>query len=253
MTELARPSSVRKHQAILAAAEQVFLRDGYLGANMDELAALSQVSKQTVYKHFGSKEALFIELVSTMTTLAGNEVHDEVPDPAAADELPTFLEKYAERQLNAVLTPRILQLRRLVIGEVARFPELGQVLWDRGPRRAMTSMAARFSRLAMKGWLRDDTATAATFFNWLIMSGPLNQAMLLGDQAAPDAVGLRRHCAEVARIFLAAYGRNDSTTCVPLAVPAAPSQPFSAEADAAQPDQRCTSTASTTPREAKRG
>ena len=105
MTELARPSSVRKHQAILAAAEQVFLRDGYLGANMDELAALSQVSKQTVYKHFGSKEALFIELVSTMTTLAGNEVHDEVPDPAAADELPTFLEKYAERQLNAVLTP----------------------------------------------------------------------------------------------------------------------------------------------------
>jgi TetR/AcrR family transcriptional regulator, mexJK operon transcriptional repressor len=91
MTELARPSSVRKHQAILEAAEQVFLRDGYLGANMDELAALSQVSKQTVYKHFGSKEALFIELVSAMTTLAGNQVHDEVPDPVAADELPAFL------------------------------------------------------------------------------------------------------------------------------------------------------------------
>ena len=213
MTELARPSSVRKHQAILEAAEQIFLRDGYLGTNMDELAALSQVSKQTVYKHFGSKEALFIELVSTMTTLAGNQVHDQVPDPAAADELPTFLEHYAERQLNAVLTPRILQLRRLVIGEVARFPELGQVLWDRGPRRAMTSMAARFSRLATNGWLRiDDVALAASFFNWLIMSGPLNQAMLLGDQAAPDPASLRRHCAEVARIFLAAYGRNDSTT-----------------------------------------
>ena len=92
MSELARPSSVRKHHAILEAAEQVFLHDGYLGANMDELAALSQVSKQTVYKHFGSKEALFIELVSTMTTLAGNELHDEVPDPTAADELPIFLE-----------------------------------------------------------------------------------------------------------------------------------------------------------------
>ena len=44
---------------------------------------------------------MFIELVSTMTTLAGNQVHDEVPDPAAADELPAFLEHYAERQLNA--------------------------------------------------------------------------------------------------------------------------------------------------------
>ena len=126
MTELARPSSVRKHQAILEAAEQIFLRDGYLGANMDELAALSQVSKQTVYNHFGSKEALFIELVSTMTTLAGNQVHEEVPDPAAADELPTFLENYAERQLNAVLTPRILQLRRLVIYRVGAAQDFGR-------------------------------------------------------------------------------------------------------------------------------
>jgi AcrR family transcriptional regulator len=223
MTELARPSSVRKHQAILRAAERVFLRDGYLGANMDELAVMSQVSKQTVYKHFGSKEALFIELVSTMTTLAGNEVHDEVPDPAGADELPTFLEKYAERQLNAVLTPRILQLRRLVIGEVARFPELGQVLWDRGPRRAMISMAARFSRFAAYGWLRvDEPATAASFFNWMVMSGPLNQAMLLGDQATPDQASLRQHCAEVARLFLAAYGRNQQSGSTGGGVPGPP-------------------------------
>jgi hypothetical protein len=74
-------------------------------------------------------------------------------------------------------------------------------------------MAARFNRLATNGWLRiDDVATAASFFNWLIMSGPLNQAMLLGDQAAPDPTSLRRHCAEVARVFLAAYGHNNSTT-----------------------------------------
>ena len=87
------------------------------------------------------------------------------------------------------------------------------MLWDKGPRRAMTSMAALFGRLATNGWLRiDDVATTASFFNWLIMSGPLNKAMLLGDQAAPDPASLRRHCAEVARVFLAAYGRNDSTT-----------------------------------------
>lgn len=211
MTASARPSSVRKHCAILAAAEQVFLRDGFLGANMDELSALSQVSKQTVYKHFGSKEALFIELVTTMTTAAGNDVHDEVPDPATADDLPTFLTDYAARQLTAVLAPRILQLRRLVIGEVARFPQLGQALWDSGPARAMTSMTTRFARFTTNGWLRvDDPATAASFFNWLVMSEPLNHAMLLGDQAAPDTAGLRRHCSEVARVFLAAYGTNDT-------------------------------------------
>ena len=73
-------ASARKHRAILAAAEEMFLRSGYLGTNMDELAARSQVSKQTVYKHFGSKEALFVALVTSMTDAASSSVHNEIPD-----------------------------------------------------------------------------------------------------------------------------------------------------------------------------
>lgn len=202
-----RPSSQRKHDAILAAAEEIFLRDGYAAANMDELAALSGVSKQTVYKHFGSKEALFVELVSSMTTIAGDQVHTEIPDPLRAADLATFLQAYAERQLEIVLTPRILRLRRLVIGEVGRFPDLARVLWERGPRRAMSTLAARFERLDDAGLLTaPDPVVAAENFNWLAMSGPLNAAMLLGDAAAPDAAALRSHASEAVRIFLAAYG-----------------------------------------------
>ena len=138
MTDGLRPSSLRKRSAILEAAEQVFLRDGYLGANMDELTALSGVSKQTVYAHFGSKEGLFVELVESMTRGAGDGVHtDELPDPSSApDDLRLALTDYAVRQLTAVLAPRILRLRRLVIGEEARFPELARVLWENGPARA---------------------------------------------------------------------------------------------------------------------
>ena len=72
--------SLRKRRAILEAATEVFLRSGYLGTNMDEIAALSEVSKQTVYKHFASKEALFVEIVTSMTGGAGDAVHNEVAD-----------------------------------------------------------------------------------------------------------------------------------------------------------------------------
>ncbi len=51
-------NSARKHRAILDAALKVFLRSGYLGANMEEIAALSAVSKQTIYKHFSSKDVV---------------------------------------------------------------------------------------------------------------------------------------------------------------------------------------------------
>lgn len=201
--------SVRKHRAILDAATGVFLRSGYLGTNMDEIAALSEVSKQTVYKHFASKEALFIEIVTSMTDEAGDIVHKEVTELDEGGDVAEYLQNYANRQLTVVLTPRIMQLRRLVIGEVSRFPELAKVLYERGPRRAMASLAALFKRLADRGLLTiDDPRVAASHFNWLIMSGPLNQAMLLGDTAIPKPAELRRHAAEGVRVFLAAYGKR---------------------------------------------
>lgn len=200
------PQSARKHVAILAAAEQVFLRSGYLGASMDELAALSGVSKQTVYKHFGSKEALFVELVTSMTQDAGDRVHHDIPDPRRDDELEPYLLDYAERQLAIVLTPRLLRLRRLVIGEVSRFPALATALYDAGPARAIAALGVVFARLSAEGLLSvPDPDVAAAQFNWLVMAGPLNEAMLLGDAAVPTSAALRRHAAEGVRVFLAAH------------------------------------------------
>ena len=199
--------SARKRRAILDAATEVFLRSGYLGTNMDEIAALSSVSKQTVYKHFSSKEALFVEIVGGMTTGAGDVVHNDVAQLAEGEDLAAYLVEYALRQLTVVLTPRIMQLRRLVIGEVTRFPELARVLYERGPARAMNMLAAVFVGLAERGLLEvDDPGVAAEHFNWLIMSAPLNRAMLLGDDAIPSSAELRRNAEAGVRVFLAAYG-----------------------------------------------
>lgn len=199
--------SARKRKAILDAATEVFLKSGYLGTNMDEIAALSEVSKQTVYKNFASKEALFIEIVTSMTDATGDSVHDRVPDFERGD-LAEYLNDYGYKQLTTVLTPRVMQLRRLVIGEVSRFPDLAKVLYERGPSRALTMLGALFDRLAKRGLLKvDDPAVAAAHFNWLVMSDALNRAMLLGDHAIPKPAELKRHVRDGVRVFLAAYGK----------------------------------------------
>jgi AcrR family transcriptional regulator len=201
------PRSARKRQAILEAATEIFLINGYLGTNMDEIAGRSAVSKQTVYKHFSSKEALFIEIVSSLTDRTGDRVHGDAP-PVDPENLAAYLEEYAFRQLYIVLNPRIMQLRRLVIGEVPRFPELARVLYERGPLRAIGILANLFESLKAQGLLRfDDSMVAASHFNWLVMSTPLNQAMLLGDDAIPDSEALRNEARDGVRVFLAAYGR----------------------------------------------
>jgi len=199
-----RGRSAQKRRAILDAATEVFLQKGYLVTNMDEIAALAAVSKQTVYKNFSSKEKLFVDVVSHMTNQASDQVHDEMPDLAEGEDLAEYLRRYAYRQLTVVLTPRLMRLRRLVIGEVGRFPELAKALFDGGPKRAMAALGTMFKRLANRGLIAiDDPVVAASQFNWLIMGEPLNRAMLLGDEAIPKPAELRRHAAAGVRMFLA--------------------------------------------------
>ena len=107
------------------------------------------------------------------------------------------------------MQPRLMALRRLVIGEAGRFPELGRAFYERGAGRALALLAEAFERLSERGALRvDDPAIAAAHFNWLVMSAPVNRAMLLGDEAIPTPAELDRYADAGVRAFLAAYGRR---------------------------------------------
>lgn len=206
-TDDAGPRSARKRTAILQAAREVFLRKGYVGTSMDEIAALAAVSKQTVYKHFADKEHLFAELVTTTVREASDPVHDEVLGLQDSRDVEADLRDLARRQLAKVMQPEVLQLRRLVIGEAGRFPELGRAFSELGPGRTIATLAAVFEQLSARGALDlDDASLAAEHFNWLVMSIPLNRAMLLGDDQTPVAHELDRYADEGVRVFLAAYG-----------------------------------------------
>jgi TetR/AcrR family transcriptional repressor of mexJK operon len=203
------PRSIRKRRAIIEAATAAFLRTGYLGTSMDEIAAAAGVSKQTVYKHFADKQRLFTEIVTSAVDEVSDPVYQEVLGLADSGDIDADLRQLAGRQLELVMQPRLLQLRRLVIGEADRFPELGRTFYERGPGRTIAALATAFERLASRGVLDlDDPHLAAHHFNWLIMSIPLNRAMFLGDDEPPAAADLDHYANTGVRVFLAAYRRH---------------------------------------------
>jgi AcrR family transcriptional regulator len=205
------PRSARKRRAILDAATTLFLGNGYRGTSMDEIAALAGVSKQTVYKAFSDKESLFSEIVVGAVDEAADPVHAEVLALEDTGDVEADLGRLARHLLGRVMQPRILKLRRLVIGEAGRFPELGRTFYEQGPARTIASLATAFERLAARGALRlDDPALAAAHFNWLVMSIPLNRAMLLGDDQPPAGAELDRYADAGVRAFLAAHGTGGS-------------------------------------------
>lgn len=199
--------SPRKRKAILRAAAQTFLQKGYLGTSVDEVANIAGVSKQTVYKHFADKESLFTHLIVLLVTSAADLVQADMRKFDYEGDIETNLVELAVRQLTLVLRPPILQLRRLVIGEVSRFPALAKTFYEDGPLRTIESLSDLFANISKRGCVKiDNPHVAAAQFNWIIMSGPLNQAVFLGDDLIPNAEDLRRNAEQGVRMFLAAYG-----------------------------------------------
>ena len=211
MTQAPPSRSERTKAAIHAAAEALFLEHGFEGVSMDGIAERAGITKQTVYSHVGNNEALFLDLVDRMTGGAGDALTVTAPQPDAATAPDALLTRFAEEQLQIVVTPRLMKLRRMVIGEMTRFPELGAMLHRRGPARSVGRLSEALSLYAQAGALHlDDPTRAASFFNWLVMGEFVNDAMLLGDGAIPDAAEKIAHAQECVRIFMAAYGTAEA-------------------------------------------
>jgi TetR/AcrR family transcriptional repressor of mexJK operon len=197
-----------KRQAILAAATTVFLRDGYHGSSMDEITAVAAVSKPTVYRHYADKGELFGAVVrATMDRLDRSFHAEALALDTDADPYPLLCE-LARRVLTGLLDPEVLRLRRLVIGESARFPELGKAYWEHGFQKGLATLADGMRRLAARGRLNiADPALAAGQFAGMVLWVPVNQALLCGIEAVTPAE-VDRHVDAGVLAFLAAHGRG---------------------------------------------
>jgi len=197
--------SAVKRTAIVGAATTLFLRNGYQGTSVDDVAAMAAVSKQTVYKNFGDKQQLFSTIVLGVTATA-QEFADHLMNAPEDDDVETELRTIARRYLGSVMRPQVLQLRRLVIGEAGRFPDLARAYYERAPQRVLGALAVKLRRLSERGLLRvDDPSAAADHFAFLILGKPLDKAMFYGEDAGFTEAALERIADEGARVFLAAY------------------------------------------------
>ena len=199
-----------RRQAILEAATEVFVRQGYLGATTDQVAAAASVSKQTVYKQFGDKQHLFAEVIGMTTTgvadrlahVVAGTLGDDVRDVRAA------LRDLAGGFLHGLLQPDVLRLRRLVVAEADRFPEVGRAWFEQGFDRALVILGEALQGLEERGLLHDlgDPTLAAYQFAGLVMYLPMNQSMFAGTGVLPPDDKLDRIADSAVEVFLARYG-----------------------------------------------
>lgn len=198
--------SARKRRTIIDAADTLFLRHGYQGTSMDEIAALAGVSKQTVYKNFPDKEGLFTEIVLGTLDRAGEPFREQIERLRSTSDLPGDLRDLARQYLGTVMQPRVLQLRRLVIGEASRLPALAEAYYQRAPERTIAVLADCFGHLSARGLLdTPDPPLAASHFAFLILGRPLDRSLFCRPQSGYPAAELTALADAGTRVFLAAY------------------------------------------------
>src|SRR6202044_1554954 len=197
--------AARKGPLILDAARQMFLGRGYDETSLDDVAAASGVSKTTVYNNFGDKEALFRAVVLAVTEHAEQIIMElgsilRGPEPAAER-----LTLVARTLAYGVLSPAVVQLRRLAISEALRFPGIVSEYWDRAPARTLALLTESFATMAARGELDvDDPAAAARLFAYAVL-GPAQDQALLQPGRRPARAELDEHVGVGGAACLRAY------------------------------------------------
>jgi AcrR family transcriptional regulator len=172
-----RATGNEKADRILAAARTLFLQHGYGETSMDAIARHAAVSKATLYSHFDSKAALFAALIvmecRRLSDAIGGRALDQ-PDIRDA------LLEVAHDVNNLLCTGEGLTMYRIVVAEVPRFPELGEVFYNSGPTIMIDRIANILSRAADRGLLEivDPRIAAIQFIS--LIRGELHLTSVLG-------------------------------------------------------------------------
>jgi len=198
--------SDEKARQILDGAREVFRRDGYDGASMNDVARAAGVSKGTLYAYWPSKEQLFIALVrhdkrqqaerGCLWSERGGEAADAT------------LARIGRTMIAMLLRPEHLAQVRTVMAVAPKVPAVGSAFYEAGPLYGTTRLAALLDQLVAAGQLEiPDTRLAAVQFMQLCQADFFRRLMFCVGEA-PTAEEIDVAVGSAVEVFTRAYARR---------------------------------------------
>lgn len=215
----------KKRQAILDTAVQVFREMGFHNASMNIIAARVGGSKTTLYNHFPSKEAIFLEVVRNIAQIHNLEISPMI-DPnmtilteatrrrvetafSALREPPgdvrTTLLHFGESFIGFIYMPEILAIRRLLFAE-SRQSEIGRLYYENGPKRGQARMADYLEKAMVANHLKKADARVAAAHLRGLLEAECYEYYLLDVEEPLPAERIREMVTSAVDVFMAAYG-----------------------------------------------
>ena len=168
-----RKDAILKRKELIKHATEMFLEMGYEKASMNNLVKRSGSSKSTIYKHFRSRQALFIAVLDEI-------IRDHLA-PIENLDLTTLsieegLKLIGRTSLKVITSQDFVNLCRIIYAEAERIPYVGSTYYEHGPKRGMAGVVKYLSTMVEKGRIRcADPSVAAEYFWGMILYKPMLQ------------------------------------------------------------------------------
>jgi AcrR family transcriptional regulator len=190
-------------EAILRAAGRVFLKKGYEGASMDQVAQESGAGRRTVYNHFPSKKALFDATVALLWE--GMQLDNVIPRKGSARSPEQALCEIGNTIADFWVPEDAIAFARMIISEGGRFPELTQgfATFGRGPVRRAVSDYLRSLHESRALKIPDPELAAAQFIGLITTLLVWNR--VIDRSSAPSKERRRYVVDEAVRTILCRY------------------------------------------------
>lgn len=203
MTTASKVKRGRKFDQVIEGARSVFIRDGFDGASVDDIARESGVSKATLYSYFPDKRLLFLEVAKIeCRRQAENAV--EFDDPSAAPDKVLMI---AGRRITDLVNSDFARnVFRVCVAEAERFPEIGREFYESGPGLVRKRVINYLEGAVARGQLViEDIPLAAEQFAELCRAGVHNRLLFHRDETFTNT---RRDCIVkgAVEMFMARYG-----------------------------------------------
>ena len=194
----------RKYDQVIDGAREVFLREGFEGASVDQIARDAGVSKATLYSYFPDKQALFMAVLTSQCQMQSEQA---MGIEILQRPVPEALYSIALSFLNFLMSDFSIQVFRVCVAESTRFPELGRAFYDSGPKQVLDQIAAYLSSEKVSQELMiDDPYMAADQFLQLCRADVLLRRILnVETNSSPEQMD--RIAQESVATFLARYRR----------------------------------------------
>ena len=183
---------------IAASARRLFQDKGYGRTTTDDIAALCRISKQTLYRLFPGKPALFAAIVEQhrQSMLALPDDYDDLP-------LDRALEKIFKIGIDQAAEEERVTLLRVVMLETHQYPELSDILRRHGADKSRADLAQWLAKQSENGSINiDNPDRAARLLMDMIFGGMVFKSMTVDSLPWPDAEERDDHVRRCVSVFL---------------------------------------------------